>query len=71
MTEETAYCLPALDDIISNGAWLDWADLREAIKKDRSLLDGIERVCKNFLDAPYSQRYHFWYNYVQKHKKIS
>lgn len=71
LTDETAFCLPAIDDIISRGLWQDWADLRTAILKNRTLLDDVERVCKNYIDNPFSQRYHFWYNYVQIHKKSS
>lgn len=69
LTDETAYCLPAIDDIISRGLWQDWADLREAVLKDGSVLRRVEHICKHYIGDPYSQRYHFWHNYVQKHKK--
>ncbi|MDR1166462.1 MAG: hypothetical protein LBO66_11475 [Deltaproteobacteria bacterium] len=73
LTEETAFCPPAIDDIISRGAWRDWVDLREAIRKDRSLLADVERICENYLatSPPCPQRYFFWYNFVQKRKLLT
>lgn len=59
------YTLAAIDDVISRGRWVDWADLRRAARADISLLDRIERVCRANFPDPYAQRHHFWMHYVQ------
>ena len=59
------YTLAAIDDMISRGRWVDWADLRRALRDDEPLLDRIERVCSAYVPDPYAQRYHFWMHYVQ------
>ncbi|OAM91645.1 hypothetical protein OH491_24190 [Termitidicoccus mucosus] len=58
----------AIDDIISRGAWEDWADLRQAVINNPALLDRVEQICRHYTADPYAQRYHFWMHYVKKHK---
>ena len=59
------YTLAAIDDVIVRGGWVDWADLRRAVRTDMPLLERIERVCRVRVTDPYAQRYHFWMHYVQ------
>ena len=59
--------LAAIDDVISRGRWQDWAELRQAVLNDLSLLDKVQRVCRPYVADPYAQRYHFWMNYAQAH----
>jgi len=63
------YTLAAIDDVISRGKLQDWIDLREEIIKNPTLIDGVERICHQYLSDPYAQRYHFWNNYVQSKKQ--
>jgi hypothetical protein len=63
------YTLAAIDDIISRGLWVDWVDMHKEILSNVLLLDKVEKICKNYISDPYQQRYHFWYNYVQKSRK--
>ena len=65
------FTLAAIDDVISRGRWRDWAELRRAALADRSLLDKIERVCRQYVGDPYAQRYHFWMHYVEEHRSIA
>ena len=65
------FTLATIDDIILRGRWRDWAELRRAALADRSLLDKIERVCRQYIGDPYAQRYHFWMHYVEEHRSIS
>ena len=60
--------LAAIDDVISRGRWQDWAELRQAVLNDLSLLDKVQRVCRPYVADPYAQRYHFWMNYAQAHR---
>lgn len=59
--------LAASDDVIARGRRGNWLELREAIQKDRSLLDKILRVCQARVADPYAQRHHFWMHYAQEH----
>ena len=59
--------LAAIDDVISRGRWQDWAELRQAVLNDLSLLDKVQRICRPHVADPYAQRYHFWMNYAQAH----
>ena len=63
--------LPAIDDVISRGRWQDWADLRRAVLRDKSLLEKVERICRPYISDPYAQRYHFWMHYVETHRAAS
>jgi hypothetical protein len=63
------YSLTSIDDIISRGLWKDWVELRQQSLLDNSLLGKIERICLEYIDDPYAQRYHFWMNYVKKRRK--
>lgn len=63
--------LAAIDDIISRGRWRDWADLRQAVLKDRHLLEDVQRVCRAHISDPYAQRYHFWMHYAEEHLAAS
>ena len=62
------FTLAAIDDVISRGRWKDWAELRRAVLSDHSLMTKVERICRPFISDPYAQRYHFWMNYVEKHR---
>ena len=57
----------AIDDVISRGRRQDWIELREMLRKDRTIAQKIERVCRAHLANPYAQRYHFWMHYVREH----
>lgn len=61
------FTLAAIDDVISRGRWVDWAEMREAALKDRAMCQDIERICQSRISDPYAQRYHFWMNYVKDH----
>lgn len=63
-----AFTPAAVDDIISRGRWQDWAEMRRGILANRSLLDVVEQVCRQYIADPYAQRHHFWMNYVRQHK---
>lgn len=58
----------AIDDVISRGRWIDWAELRRAALAEPSVLDDIERVCRAYVSDPYSQRHHFWLHYAAEHR---
>ncbi len=57
----------AVDDIIARGKWDDWAELREAIRRDPPVGAIVRRVCGQQRHDPYAQRYHFWMHYVEKY----
>ncbi len=63
--------LAAIDDIIARGQWRHWAELRQAIQRDPSVLDKIERVCAQHVHDPYAQRHHFWMHYVKESRARS
>lgn len=58
--------LAAIDDAISRGNRKDWAELREAVLADRTLLRKVLRVCRAHVADPRAQRYHFWMHYAKK-----
>lgn len=62
------FTLAAIDNTISRGQWNDWAELRQAVLSDLNLLDKVKRVCLPYIADPFAQRYHFWMNYVEKHR---
>ena len=62
------FTLAAIDDIIARGRWQDWAELRQAILSDHTLLAKVERVCRHYIADPYAQRYHFWMHDVEAHR---
>ena len=59
------FTLAAIDDVIARGQWRDWADLRQAIQADRSVIDKVLRVCRVRISDPYAQRHHFWMRYAE------
>lgn len=61
----------AINDIIVRGQWRDWAELRHAARRDRSVLDRIERVCAEHARDPLAQRHHFWMRYATEFRKSS
>lgn len=63
--------LAAIDDIIGRGQWRDWADLRQEIRQDPSMLDRIEQVCVPYTRDPGAQRYHFWMRYAKESRTHS
>ena len=62
------FTLAAIDDTMSRGGWEDWAELRRAALRDRSLLEGIERICRRRAADPYAQRHHFWMHYAAEQR---
>jgi hypothetical protein len=62
------FTLAAIDDVICRGRWGDWAELREAVLRNPSLLGKIERVCRPYVVDPYAQRHHFWMHYAEEHR---
>ncbi|PKM06727.1 MAG: hypothetical protein CVV14_11575 [Gammaproteobacteria bacterium HGW-Gammaproteobacteria-4] len=62
------FTLAAIDDVISRGRWSDWAELRRAVLADRSVLDKVERICRQRICDPYAQRHHFWMRYAEAHR---
>ena len=58
------FTLAAIDDVIARGRWIDWAELRRAVRAHAPLLDRVERVCRARTGDPHAQRYHFWMHYV-------
>lgn len=64
----TRYTLAAIDDVISRGRWNDWADLRQAVLDQPSLLNKVADVCAARTKDPYAQRHHFWMHYVEKRR---
>jgi hypothetical protein len=62
------FTLAAIDDVISRGRWMDWAQLRQAALADRAILEKVDCVCRPYESEPYAQRYQFWLKYVQKHR---
>lgn len=71
LTPETEFILPAIDDIICYGMWIDWAELREAVIREQSVRDDVIHLCKHYMQQKNDQRYHFWFNYVQNLEKSS
>ena len=65
------FTLAAIDDVILRGRWGDWAELRQAVLVDRSLLEKVERICRPHASDPYAQRHHFWMHYAQEHRATS
>lgn len=63
--------LAAIDDIIARGRWRDWAELRHAARRDRSVLDRIERICAAQIRDPRAQRHHFWMRYATEFRASS
>jgi len=61
------YTLAAIDDTIARGKRQDWAELRQAALKDRTIFEKVLRVCQAHIADPYAQRYHFWKQYAQRH----
>jgi hypothetical protein len=61
------FTLAAIDDVISRGRWVDWAEMRQAALKDRAMCQDIQHICRARISDPYAQRYHFWMNYVKDH----
>lgn len=62
-----AYSLAAIDDVIARGKRRDWAELRQAVLQDRTLMRKVLRVCAAHAHDPYAQRYHFWNHYAERH----
>lgn len=60
------FTLAAIDDVISRGKWLDWAELRRAALDDRETLEKISRVCQRYDHDPCAQRYRFWQQFALK-----
>ena len=65
------YTLAAIDDVIARGKWRDWAQLREVVLQDRSLLGKVDKICRAHVADPFAQRYHFWLHYAESHRAAS
>jgi len=65
------YTLAAIDDVIARGKWRDWAQLREVVLQDRSLLGKVDKICRAQVADPFAQRYHFWLHYAESHRAAS
>ncbi len=62
-----ALTLAAIDDVIARGRRQDWAELRQAVLTDRTVLEKVLRICEAHVADPYAQRYHFWKHYAERH----
>ena len=60
------FTLAAIDDVISRGKWLDWAELRRAALDNRETLEKISRVCQPYEHDPCAQRHRFWQQFALK-----
>jgi len=65
------YTLAAIDDVIARGKWRDWAQLREVVLQDPSLLGKVDKICRAHVADPFAQRYHFWLHYAESHRAAS
>ena len=63
--------LAAIDDIIARGQWRDWAELRQAARRDHAVLDRIERICAEHVRDASAQRHHFWMRYAREFRTSS
>ena len=63
--------LAGIDDVVARGRFDDWARLRRAILDDPTLMDKVERICRQYATDPYAQRYQFWLHYVEHHRKAA
>lgn len=61
------YTLAAIDDIVDRGKRVDWAQLRTAALRDRTVMEKIYRVASAHAQDRYAQRYHFWRHYAGQH----
>jgi hypothetical protein len=59
------FTLAAIDDLISRGGREDWMELREAVLRDKAILEKVLRVCRARVADPRAQRYHFWMHYAE------
>ena len=64
--ERSDYSLPAIDDIISRGKWVDWVDLQHELVHNPEIRVKIQQVCEAYITDPYAQRYHFWWKNIQQ-----
>jgi hypothetical protein len=71
LTPEIEFILPAIDDIICYGMWLDWAELREAAIREQSVRDDIIHLSRRYMQGYNAQRYRFWFEYVQRLNTLS
>jgi hypothetical protein len=61
------FTLAAIDDVIARGERQHWAELRQAVLQDPSVLEKVLQVCRAHVGDPYAQRYHFWKHYAEHH----
>ena len=54
----------AVDDIIDRGGRADWAFLRDASRRDSSVMAKIRRVCAAHQLDSQDQKYHLWSLYA-------
>lgn len=60
----SALSAAAVDDIIDRGGRADWAFLRDASRKDSSVMAKIRRVCAAHILDSQDQKYHLWSLYA-------
>lgn len=54
-----------VDDVISRGDFRDWQELGSAALFDSVARDSIRKVCRQYCDDPYEQKYIAWKNYLE------
>ena len=62
------YTAASIDDVISRGRWVDWADLRRAALADPALFGKIDRVCRAYSSDRSALRHRFWMQYATEHR---
>ena len=60
----SALSAAAVDDIIDRGGRADWAFLRDASRKDSSVMAKIRRGCAAHILDSQDQKYHLWSLYA-------
>jgi len=61
------FTLAAIDNVIARGKRRDWAELRQEVLSNRTMMEKVLQVCQAHIADPYAQRYHFWKQYVERY----
>ena len=59
--------LTVIDNNLARGRRQDWIDLRHDVLNYSAVAGKVVRVCMAHLPGTYTQRYHYWMLYVNKH----
>jgi hypothetical protein len=59
------YTLAAIDDVISRGTFDDWLEMYRAVMVEPEIREDIISICKNYIDDPSEQCYHFWKIFIE------